>query len=554
MIMTPPKISKIVFALLGVVLVYFLALTGTAHAAYTWYVKPGGNDSSPCTSPANACATINGALRKPSLLPGDIIKVAKGTYVDSGPQVVLLDKSVVLSGGWDATFMNQVGTSKIDGQRMRRGVFVNSQIVATLDHFTVLNGTDRVSGEGWGAGIKNLGTLTITESSIIKNNASKHNNGGYGAGIYSTGQLTLTNSLISKNIAFSGGGGIYAAGAVTIRDSTISQNRIGDPNTLATHGGAGIWVNYATVTLENSTVSGNTIQGDFLGSAIDIANSSVTLNNTTLSDNLGPHEAISISQSTLNINESTLSNPTPYGIHLNFATVNLKHSILAHHSIADCELNTLATNTFTSLGYSVVENAGNCTPDSTDVTGTDPLLGGLADNGGPTLTRALLPGSPAIELLPPGACPPPNTDQRGAPRPVDDDQSGTANCDAGAFEYGATAPCIELPHQPQLQSPANRASTHKHSVLLVWNFVWCADTYNVVVRANSKHGPPAAQVTGLLGTQYKTNALPAGTFFWRVEACNNTFGCSASKWRTFSITASVSALPQLARRADTRKK
>lgn len=534
-VMTLDKISKFVFALLGFVLVCFLALPMPAQAAFTWYVKPGGNDSSPCTTPATACATINGALAKPSFLPGDMIKVAKGTYVGSGSQVVLLDKSVTLSGGWDTTFTNQVGTSKIDGQRARRGIFVNSQVVATLDHFTVLNGTDQVSGEGWGAGIKNLGTLTITESSIIKNNASKHNNGGYGAGIYSTGQLTLTNTLISKNVAFSGGGGIYAEGTVTIRDSTISDNKIGAPNTLASHGGAGIWVNNATLTLENSTVSGNKILGDFLSSAIDIANSTVTLNNSTLSDNAGPHEAISIFQSTLNLNESTLSNETPHGIRLNFATVNLRHSIIAHHNIADCALNTLVTNTFTSLRYNVVEKAGNCTLDGTDVTGIDPQLDSLGENGGPTLTRALLPGSPAIDLVPAGICPPPNTDQRGAPRPTDGDQNNTANCDAGAFEYGATAPCTGAPHPAQLQSPANGATTHKRKVNLVWHPPWCADSYNVIVRASSKHGPLADQAVGWLDTQYKTKTLIAGTYFWQVLACSNTYGCTASKWRSFII-------------------
>ncbi|MDW8255368.1 MAG: choice-of-anchor Q domain-containing protein, partial [Chloroflexota bacterium] len=56
------------------------------------------------------------------------------------------------------------------------------------------------------------------------------------------------------------------------------------------------------------------------------------------------------------------------------------------------------------------------------------MLGPLANNGGPTLTRALLPGSPAINAAT-DTCPP--TDQRGVLRPVD------GACDAGAYEYGA---------------------------------------------------------------------------------------------------------------------
>jgi hypothetical protein len=66
------------------------------------------------------------------------------------------------------------------------------------------------------------------------------------------------------------------------------------------------------------------------------------------------------------------------------------------------------------------------------ITGMDPMLGPLADNGGPTETQALAPGSPAIDAGKPGPadgrgthCPP--TDQRGVPR--------MGRCDLGAYEF-----------------------------------------------------------------------------------------------------------------------
>jgi hypothetical protein len=62
----------------------------------------------------------------------------------------------------------------------------------------------------------------------------------------------------------------------------------------------------------------------------------------------------------------------------------------------------------------------------------NPMLGSLADNGGPTMTHALLPGSPAIDAADPAMCP--SADQRGAPR-VDGDGDSVAACDIGAFEY-----------------------------------------------------------------------------------------------------------------------
>lgn len=67
------------------------------------------------------------------------------------------------------------------------------------------------------------------------------------------------------------------------------------------------------------------------------------------------------------------------------------------------------------------------------------MLGPLANNGGPTPTHMPQSGSPAIDFVG-GGCPPPATDQRGAARPVDGDNNSTVWCDAGAVEYGATAP------------------------------------------------------------------------------------------------------------------
>ena len=96
------------------------------RAAGLWYVTPGGSDANTCTAPSTACATINGALNKPGFIAGDMIQVATGVYAGAGDQVVLLDKSATLSGGWDTGFTMQNGVSIIDGERARRGITVNS--------------------------------------------------------------------------------------------------------------------------------------------------------------------------------------------------------------------------------------------------------------------------------------------------------------------------------------------------------------------------------------------------------------------------------------------
>ena len=88
-----------------------------------------------------------------------------------------------------------------------------------------------------------------------------------------------------------------------------------------------------------------------------------------------------------------------------------------------------------SLGSILVSDPSGCVISGTTAgnqLGTDPRLGPLADNGGPTLTHALLPGSPAIDAVTAGNCP--AADQRGVSRPQDGTGDGVRACDIGAFE------------------------------------------------------------------------------------------------------------------------
>jgi fibronectin-binding autotransporter adhesin len=86
-------------------------------------------------------------------------------------------------------------------------------------------------------------------------------------------------------------------------------------------------------------------------------------------------------------------------------------------------------------GYNLTDDTScGFTEPTGDLIVADAMLGPLADNGGPTETHALLPGSPAIDAGPPTSgwgsdCPPPDTAQRGVARPQG------AGCDIGAVEY-----------------------------------------------------------------------------------------------------------------------
>ncbi|HXQ23057.1 MAG TPA: choice-of-anchor Q domain-containing protein, partial [Candidatus Acidoferrales bacterium] len=128
-------------------------------------------------------------------------------------------------------------------------------------------------------------------------------------------------------------------------------------------------------------------------------------------------------------------------INFSSGTVTVNNSIVAANTAAngpDC------CGMLTSQGYNLIEAGGDCAlaGDLTgNVTGQDPGLGPLRDNGGPTQTQALLPGSPAIDAGNPAGCTDADgsvltTDQRRAPR----SRAGDSRCDIGAYEFAAAVP------------------------------------------------------------------------------------------------------------------
>src|SRR6185503_9119770 len=239
-----------------------------------WYVATIGNDSNSCFEPAFPCATINGALNKSDFAAGDTIRVAVGTYTGTSAEVVLIDKDITLSGGWDVNFTSQSGMSTIDGQGERRGLTVNGIVTANVENIIVQNGFDTDQG----AGIFNTGTLTISDSIIRDNITSPDYPYGVGGGIFnaSGGILTLNNSIIRGNTASQGAGIVNACdgGDVTLNSSTIRDNK-------ASGGGGGIVgiCDSGMIILNDSAILNNTAQA---GGGI-FAYARITLNRSSVS-------------------------------------------------------------------------------------------------------------------------------------------------------------------------------------------------------------------------------------------------------------------------------
>ena len=316
-----------------------------------------------------------------------------------------------------------------------------------------------------GAGIFNRGTLTLTNS-IVSGNIVGLLHGGPG-GIRNEGQMVIRDSLITRNGAY-GCGGVYNGGTMTITNSTVFQNgaqyqggvcnggdltilnstvaendaifaagisnssklTVGNTliysNTAGTGGGV---LNYrGTLVITNSTVSDNKAT---TGGGILVENGLVTLYNVTIANNVanksgyGPFDGGGLQRSTGFTGTVVLHNSVVAG--------NLR---LAPGGavFADC---IGAPGAIVSAGHNLIGAADGChweeaTGDQVGSSAApiDPILAPLADNGGPTLTHALLFNSPAINTGDSDGCPP--VDQRGYFR-------RDGRCDIGAYEYRASS-------------------------------------------------------------------------------------------------------------------
>jgi hypothetical protein len=265
-----------------------------------------------------------------------------------------------------------------------------------------------------GGGIGNNGTMTLTACTLHGNTAGVRGLGGSGGAIVSAGAATLTNCTVSGNFAFGSGGGIENAGMLILSGCTISGNSSSVLYSGGYDGGGGIY-NLASVTLADCTLSGNSVVGASIG--LDTGGGAIF--------NAG---AMTVSDSTLADN-SAGNGDGVYIIDVPFGSRELPKlttiaSIFANPAGGNLALGPGAA--FESRGHNLFSDAPVVTLDATDLINTDPLLGSLADNGGPTMTMALLPGSPAIDagVSVSGV----TTDQRGFPR-----FQGSAP-DIGAFE------------------------------------------------------------------------------------------------------------------------
>ena len=294
------------------------------------------------------------------------------------------------------------------------------------------------SGPG-GGGVFAGGDLSLTNATITNNSAVS-----WGGGFYVTGAATLSNSTVSNNTSSNGGGGFWFAGPLTVTNSTISGN-----SETGTFGGGGMRadVTAPTATVTNSTITGNSaglVEPSGIGGGGMAAATQTTVKNSTITGNTaGPFGGggivLGISGSVKLVYSTVVDNTAPTGA--NFRSVGGQlgsfASVVALPNGGGANCSTAGT---TSDGYNFSDDASCGFTAATDVqNGGNPNLGPLANNGGPTQTRAPQTGSPLIDAVPLTSCQADGaagvtTDQRGFMRP-----SGNG-CDIGSVEIQQTPP------------------------------------------------------------------------------------------------------------------
>lgn len=385
--------------------------------------------------------------------PGPDALTVSGNHAD---RVFYVDGANVLISG--LTVSNGYGYLESGG-----GIY-NGSGTLTITDCTVKNNCTCFSDGG--GGICNMnGTLVINGCMFNGNQwlAYVSDQGGGGA-IYNRGALSSVSSTFSDNVSDDKGGGIYSVGTLSIDGCTFNGNTSFPGHSLFFEGGGAICC-VGTNSIVNSSFSGNSGfcgggaiycdgtssvasslfsenssmygGGIFNFGALSIASSTFSGNSTGDGDGGGIFNYGYFSTSTLHIAACTFNgNLTAYwggGIcnsaYYGAAKLEISNTILD----GGTQTASISTNgpgcTVVSAGFNLSTDGGGGFLTATgDQTHTDPKLGPLQDNGGPTWTHALLPGSPAIDAGDDALAALQPTDQRGLPRKFG------AHVDIGAYE------------------------------------------------------------------------------------------------------------------------
>ena len=387
-----------------------------------------------------------------------------------------------------------IARSTASGTPVFRIFDVASSGSLTLDSVTISNGLADNSQQG-GGGIFSHGTLTVTGSTFSGNSAPS-TAGTSGGAINSSGTLNVSTSTFTGNTAQEGGG-IFnqsTSAPVTVTDTTFSNN------TATVFGGGAIVNVQGTTDVTRDTFTGNTGPG---GGAID-NDATLNISDSTFTGNTGGTNGggAIVNFGTTAITQATFSgNSSQYGANiLNYTgfTLTISMSIVANgqgggpncggaQPVTDGGYN---IDTGTSCGFSTASHS---------LSNTQPQLGPLTGNGGPTQTMAVPSGSPAVDAIPSATvgCTG-TTDQRGITRPQG------IGCDIGAYELVQTGNGT-----PSVPTGLTATGTTANSVSLSWS----PSTGNPSGYTVYRDGKSVGTTGGPAATTFTDNTVSPSTYY-----------------------------------------
>jgi CSLREA domain-containing protein len=410
------------------------------------------------------------------------VRLTAGTYrltIASAPGDDATSGDLDVSGGTVSIVGAGASATIVDASALGdRILHVHVGASVTLDALTLRGGraSDGVSsnapnvpgGPGAdGGGVLDEGSLTVVDATFSDNRAgnggaaasgfgaSAGGNGGSGGAVFASGSLVLERVTLDHNAAGDGAGGgsdgsnaptfpvpggrggpggsggaIASAGPLTVRASTLTANHAGS-------GGRGGDGGSATPLLPTTGAAGGDGGAGGTGGAL-LATGVATLGSDTIAANAagsggsgGPGGSGFGSLGPGPPGAYGADGPTGGVAGLAANPVTLVATILAGNAGGNCDL--VASDT---SHHDVRWGDSSCAGPFAE---TDPLLGPLADNGGPTWTMMPAAGSLVADIVPATTCRG-TTDQRGVPRPFPTD----GPCDVGAVEAVPAPSCTAL--------------------------------------------------------------------------------------------------------------